>query len=89
MVSMEGSLWSTLGVGVFGAVIGVVGTVLTALINRQAPMAALVDARIRVLIESYEIRIVELQEEVVKLEGKVDALTKALEQAKPFRLLGF
>lgn len=84
----DGSSWTALGAGVFGAVIGIVGTVATALINRQPPMAALVDARIRVLIESYESRISELQDEVVKLEAKVDALTKALKQAKPFRYFG-
>jgi len=88
MFLTDGSSWSTLGAGILGAVIGVTGTVVTALINRQPPMAALVDARIRVLIESYECRICELQAEVVKLEAKVDALTKALQQAKPLRFLG-
>jgi hypothetical protein len=77
-----GGSWTTFGAGIAGAVVGVVGTVVTALINRQAPLAALVDARIRVLIESYECRIVELQQEVCKLEAKVDALTKALQQSK-------
>lgn len=89
MIGPEGGgSWTTLGAGVIGAAIGVVGTVVTALINRQPPMAALVDARIRVLINSYESRISELHEEVFKLEAKVDALTKALQQAKPFRFFG-
>lgn len=90
MLSSDGSgPWLAWGAGVFGAAIGVAGTVVTALINRQPPMAALVDARIRVLIESYESRISELQQEVLKLEAKVDALTKALQQAKPFGFFGF
>jgi len=88
MFATDGNSWTMLVAGSIGAVFGVVGTVLAALINRQPPMAALVDARIRVLIESYESRIGELQAEVVKLEAKVDALTKALQQAKPFRLFG-
>lgn len=87
MVSSEGGSWVVLVAGMIGTVIGVVGTIVTALINRQPPMAALVDARIRVLIESYEGRISELQDEVVRLEGKVDALTRALQQAKPVRML--
>jgi hypothetical protein len=32
----------------------VLGTVIVALINRQPPMVALIDARIRTLIEGYE-----------------------------------
>lgn len=88
MPSMDGSSWSTVAAGVLGAVIGVVGTILAALINRQPPLAALVDARIRVLIESYEGRICELQQEVLRLEAKVDALTNALHHARSFRLFG-
>jgi outer membrane murein-binding lipoprotein Lpp len=88
MFGNDGSSWTMLVAGTLGTLLGVAGTVLAALINRQPPMAALVDARIRVLIESYESRIGELQAEVVKLEAKVDALTKALQGAKPFRLFG-
>jgi hypothetical protein len=87
MLGMYSSSWNALAAGVLGAVIGVVGTIVAAFISRQPSLAALVDARIRVLIESYESRISELQVEVVKLEAKVDALTKALQQAKPFRFL--
>ncbi len=88
MIATDGSSWTMLVAGSLGAVFGVVGTVLAALINRQPPMAALVDARIRVLIESYESRISELQDEVVRLEAKVDALSKALQQGKPLRYFG-
>jgi hypothetical protein len=81
----SGVLGTVLGAGGLGALIGVVGTILTALINRQPPLAALVDARIRVLIEGYERRISELQREIDKLEAKVDALTKALDAARSRR----
>jgi len=37
-------------------------------------MAALVDSRIRMLIDGYERRIADLQEEIQRLEAKVDAL---------------
>jgi hypothetical protein len=84
----EGSIWSTLGAGGLGALIGVLGTIFTAMINRQAPMAALVDARIRMLIEGYESRINDLQEEIAKLESKIDALTLALNEAQTRRGLG-
>lgn len=86
---MEGQLpeWNgifgtLLGAGGLGALIGVVGTIVTALINRQPPLAAVVDARIRVLIEGYERRVTELQQEVARLEAKVDALTRALAAAR-------
>ena len=50
-------------------------------------MAALVDARIRMLIEGYEKRIADLQNEIRKLETKVDALTVALDEER--RRTGF
>lgn len=81
MTDSNGAIWSTLGAGGFGALIGVMGTIVTALINRQPPMAAMIDARIRTLIEGYEKRINDLQHEIAKLESKVDALTRALDEA--------
>jgi len=78
----DSNIWGTLGIAGIGAVLGAIGTILTALINRQHPMAALVDARIRLLIEGYERRIVELEAEVTKLEQKIDALTKQLERSR-------
>lgn len=80
MTDGNGDIWTTLGAGGLGAAIGVIGTVLTALINRQPPMAAMIDARIRLLIEGYEKRINDLQREIRKLEQKIDALTTALER---------
>lgn len=87
-MNTDGTIWNTLGAGGLGAIIGVIGTILTAMINRQAPMAALVDARIRMLIEGYESRINDLQEEIAKLEAKIDALTLALNEAHTRRGLG-
>jgi flagellar biosynthesis chaperone FliJ len=48
-------------------------------------MAALVDARIRMLIDGYERRIADLQDEIQRFEGKVDALTNALVEARAER----
>jgi hypothetical protein len=45
-------------------------------------MSSLIDARIRILIDGYEKRIAELQQEVIKLEQKLDAHT-ALEEGRP------
>jgi hypothetical protein len=78
----DGNTWETVGAAGVGAAIGIIGTIFTALINKQHPMAALVDARIRLLIEGYERRINELQSEIAMLELKVDALTKELERSR-------
>lgn len=86
MTDSNGEIWSTLGAGGFGAAIGVIGTILTAMINRQPPMAALIDARIRTLIEGYEKRINDLQHEIAKLEAKIDALTRS--QHDPYKVCG-
>jgi hypothetical protein len=81
MAANDGDMWNNLLSGSAGAVLGILGTVIVALINRQPPMAALIDARIRTLIEGYEKHISDLQTEIRKLEAKVDGLTKALEEA--------
>jgi hypothetical protein len=78
----SGVLGTAVGAGGLGALIGIVGTILTALINRQAPLAAVVDARIKVLIDGYERRIEQLEHKVAKLEVKVDLLTKALDEVR-------
>lgn len=82
MSDSSGVLGTAVGAGGLGALIGIVGTILTALINRQAPLAAVVDARIRVLIDGYERRIEQLEHKVAKLETKVDLLTKALDEVR-------
>jgi uncharacterized protein YlxW (UPF0749 family) len=82
MAANDGDIWNNLLSGSAGAVLGIFGTIIVALINRQPPMAALIDARIRTLIEGYEKHVGDLQTEIRKLETKVDALTKALEEAR-------
>ncbi len=82
MAVSQSDVWSALWSGMFGAVLGAIGTVIVALINRQPPMAALIDARIRTLIEGYDKHITDLQAEIQKLEAKVDALTAALDEAR-------
>ncbi len=81
MAANDGDMWNNLLSGSAGAVLGILGTVIVALINRQPPMAALIDARIRTLIEGYEKHISDLQAEIRKLEAKVDGLTRSLEEA--------
>ena len=86
MAANDSDMWNNLLSGSAGAVLGILGTVIVALINRQPPMAALIDARIRTLIEGYEKHISDLQTEIRKLESKVDALTRALEDARTERV---
>lgn len=88
IVNTDSNFWTSLGIAGLGGAVGVVGTILTALINRQHPMAALVDARIRMLIDGYECRIDELRAEIAKLEQKLDALTLELEQSRATRAFG-
>lgn len=82
MAANEGDIWSNVLSGSVGAALGVIGTAIVALINRQPPLAALIDARIRTLIEGYEKHVNDLQTEIRKLETKVDALTRALDRAR-------
>jgi HAMP domain-containing protein len=82
MSESGGFVGTVLGAGAGGVLIGAVGTIIVALINQQAPLAALVDARIRVLIEGYEKRIDELKDEIIRLEGKVEELTRELHTAR-------
>jgi uncharacterized protein YlxW (UPF0749 family) len=88
MAVLEGDAWTTLGAGGIGTALGVFGTIIVALINRQPPMAVLIDARIRTLIEGYEKHVSDLQQEIRKLEAKVDALTRALDEARTDRASG-
>ncbi len=82
MAVPEGDIWTAVGAGGLGTALGILGTIIVALINRQPPMAALIDSRIRTLIEGYEKHVDDLQREIRKLERKVDALTRALEEAR-------
>lgn len=75
--------WMTAGTSMgLGGIVGSISTVVISLIRHRGSMARLIDARIRILIESYEKRIAGLQQEIAKLEQKVDALTAALDEAR-------
>lgn len=71
---MPDNAWTPAWTGIGGMIIGVVATIIVALINRQPPMAALVDARIKLLIGEYEKRIADLQVEVAELRRELDAV---------------
>ncbi|HUB64376.1 MAG TPA: hypothetical protein VL996_08015 [Methylocella sp.] len=72
----------TVVAAICGAAIGAGGTALNNIFRSRSSMAALVDARIRMLIDGYEKRIADLQDEIRRLEGKVDALTNVLEEER-------
>lgn len=77
--------WPHLLSGGVGTALGVLGTIIVAVLNRQPTMASVIDAHIRVLIESYEKHVADLQREIKKLEAKVDTLTSALASAQNHR----
>ncbi len=58
-----------------GVIAGAVFTAVGNLFQSRASMAALVDARIKLIIETYEHRIEELQDKVSELQDKVNAMT--------------
>ena len=58
---MSYEVWITLAIGLSGTLIGTVSTIVVAAINRQPLLAAAVDSRISVLIETYERTIGELR----------------------------
>jgi septal ring factor EnvC (AmiA/AmiB activator) len=70
--------WSTVIAALCGTAIGALATVLSAFINRRPALAAVVDTRIRVLIEAYERTIGELRGEIGRLEAKIDVYEKTI-----------
>jgi len=72
----------TLSAGVVGALIGAVATIVAAVIGRQPALTAVVDNRIRVLLEIYEKTIKESRCEIAQLESKVDFLTRELNKVR-------
>jgi septal ring factor EnvC (AmiA/AmiB activator) len=70
--------WPTVVAGLCGTALGALGTVFAAFINRKPALAAVVDTRIRVLIEAYERTIGELRSEIGKLEAKIDVYEKTI-----------
>lgn len=79
---MSNSVWITLSAGVVGALIGAVATIAAAMISRQPTLTAVVDDRIRVLLEHYERTIRELRGEIAQLESKVDVLSAELNKVR-------
>ncbi|WP_020177039.1 hypothetical protein [Methyloferula stellata] len=79
---MSNSVWITLSAGVVGALIGAAATIAAAMISRQPTLTAVVDDRIRVLLEHYERTIRELRGEIAQLESKVDFLTSELNKVR-------
>ncbi len=79
---MSNSVWMTLSAGVVGALIGAVATIVAAMISRQPTLTAVVDDRIRVLLEIYERTIKELRGEIAQLENKVDCLSTELNKVR-------
>jgi peptidoglycan hydrolase CwlO-like protein len=79
---VSNSVWITLSAGVVGALIGAVATIVAAVITRQPSLTAVVDDRIRVLLEHYERTIKELRGEIAQLESKVDYLSAELNKVR-------
>ncbi len=79
---MVADFWSMIAAGLCGTLIGASATILSALINRQPGLAAIVDARIRVLLETYEKTIGELRSEIGKLEGKIDIYERTIRELR-------
>ncbi|MGH6842392.1 MAG: hypothetical protein ACREDV_09935 [Methylocella sp.] len=73
---MPDNTWTPAWTGIGGMFLGVIATIIVALINRQPPMAALVDARIKLLIGEYEKRIAHLQAEIAELRRELDAVRR-------------
>jgi hypothetical protein len=87
-MNVPNSVWITLSAGVVGALIGAVATIIAAVISRQPTLTAVVDDRIRVLLEHYEKTIRELRGEIAQLESKVDFLTAELNKVRSEHSLG-
>ncbi|MGP0060258.1 MAG: hypothetical protein ACLPID_13325 [Beijerinckiaceae bacterium] len=79
---MFDGFWSTIAAGLCGTLIGASATIMSALINRQPRLAAIVDARIRVLLEIYEKTIGELRSEILKLEDKIDIYENTIRELR-------
>ncbi len=85
---MPNSVWMTLSAGIVGTLIGAIATILAAMISRQPTLTAVVDDRIRFLLEIYERTIRELRCEIAQLEDKVDVLSAELSKVRSDHNLG-
>jgi predicted RNase H-like nuclease (RuvC/YqgF family) len=75
---MFDGFWITFIAGLFGTLFGSIATIIAAVIGRQPTLAAVVDARISVLMEIYERTIGELRAEIVRLEEKIDIYERTI-----------
>lgn len=80
--NMLDGFWATLAAGLCGTLVGSGASIVSALINRKPGLSAVVDARIRVLFESYEKTIGELRNEIGKLEGKIDIYERTIRELR-------
>ncbi|MEJ0093420.1 MAG: hypothetical protein WDN46_08275 [Methylocella sp.] len=97
--AVTGSLGQLLGAGSIGAVVGAIAIVVVALIKRQPPMAVLIDARMKILIDSYQKHIDacekiitgymeqvdDLKHQVDELAATIDRLNNELDKAREQR----
>jgi peptidoglycan hydrolase CwlO-like protein len=70
--------WITFVAGLIGTLIGSIATIVAAVISRQPTLAAVIDARIAVLMQIYEKTIGELRAEVGRLEEKIDLYERTI-----------
>ena len=82
---MSYEVWATLAIGLSGTLIGTVSTIVVAAINRQPVLAAAVDSRITILIETYERTLGELRMEIGRLERKIDLYEKTIRDLRDLR----
>ena len=74
--------WATIIAGLCGTLVGAFATVASAFVNRKPTLAAVVDTRIRVLIEAYEKTIGELRNQIGKLETKIDVYENKIQELR-------
>jgi hypothetical protein len=75
---MPDGVWLPLLAGLFGTLAGAIATILSALINRQPTLAAVLDSRIAIVMQIYERTIGELRTEICRLQEKIDVYEKTI-----------
>lgn len=95
MTDANSSIWTAVATGTGGAIIGWCGNVIAAMFGRRSALDTIVDNRIKLLLAEHDKQretdratIEMLRKEIEKLEGKIDHLTKELEDEKKQRGLG-
>jgi hypothetical protein len=75
---MPDGIWLPLLAGLFGTLAGAIATILSAFINRQPTLAAVLDSRIAIVMQIYERTIGELRTEICRLQEKIDVYEKTI-----------